>query len=69
MAIVTHRDLKEEYIESLKKTCDEIKEQTDYVFQDMYEKDVVGIKVLIEIEPDCIVKYKIEKEYATKGDK
>lgn len=68
MAIVTHKDLKEEYINNLKLTCDEIKNQAELIFEDMYEKQIRDIKITINIEADKVVTYSVDKIYLTKGE-
>lgn len=68
MAIVTHKDLKEEYINNLKLTCDEIKNQAELIFEDMYEKQIRDIKITINIEAGKAITYSLDKSYLTKGE-
>ena len=62
------KDLKEEYIKALQKTCDNIKENADYIFQDMYDNMISKIEVKINVAPDEIVNYEVRKFYHTKFD-
>ncbi len=65
---MNNRKLKEEYIEALQKTCDEIKSNADYIFQDIYDNMISKIEVKINVAPSEIVNYEVHKFYHTKFD-
>ena len=68
MAMIVHKDIKQDYLDALSKTLKEIEEQKEKIFEDMFEKQISGINISINIEPGNIVNYSINKTYCTKGE-
>ena len=68
MAMMVHNDIKQDYINAVNNTCDDIKKQSDKIFDDMFDKQIEGIEIKIIIEPNTIVRYKVTKTYLTEGD-
>lgn len=69
MAMMVHKDIREDYINALNETCDDIKKQAERIFDDMFDNQIEGIEIKITIEPNTIVRYEVAKTYYTKGDK
>ena len=58
--------LREDYIIALNKTLDELKEKSNYIFDDMFDNFIADIEIKINIHPGNIVGYTINKNYHTK---
>ena len=65
MAMMVHKDIKQDYINALNETCDDIKQQAERIFGDIYEKTIKKIEIVINIEPNNIVEYEVKKTYFT----
>ncbi len=65
MAMMVHKDIREDYINALNETCDDIKKQAERIFDDINFNPVKGIKIVINIEPNNIVEYEVKKTYYT----
>lgn len=62
-------NLKEQYIEALQKTCDEIKANADVIFADISDNMITRVSIEIHVEPNAVVGYDVKKSYSTKfGD-
>ena len=69
MAMMVNKDIKQDYINAVNNTCDDIKKQSDKIFDDMFDKQIEGIEIKIIIEPNTIVRYEVTKTYLTEGEK
>lgn len=69
MVMMVHKDIKQDYINAVNNTCDDIKKQSDKIFDDMFDKQIEGIEIKIIIEPNTIVRYEVTKTYLTEGEK
>lgn len=65
MAMVVHRNIKQDYINALNETCDDIKEQSENILGDIEEKPIRKIEIVINIEANNIVEYEVKKTYFT----
>lgn len=65
MSMMVHKDIKQDYINALNETCDDIKQQAERIFGDVCESPVKEIKIIINIEPNNVVEYEVKKTYFT----
>ena len=65
MAMMVHKDIKQDYINALNETCDDIKSQSERILDDVYDKPIKKIQIIINIEADNIVEYEVKKTYFT----
>ena len=65
MAMVVRRNIKQDYINALNETCDDIKEQSEKILGDIEKKPIRKIEIVINIEANNIVEYEVKKTYFT----
>ena len=56
--------LKEEYIKGFEKALKELNDQKEYIFDDMFDKNIKGVEIKIDIQP-FIIDYSINKVYTS----